>query len=289
MMTEVEHVAWLKNASHVAIAKALRSGPEVKPRMSRNIWIPTASIPRPWIPLLVADFCAGTSAAAPTSAAALASGSPAGSPTWARSFSTADHSSISSASTAAVLASSPSLSTPEPSRRVWMTSSASRSLPRMTSHRGDSGSAADPASIKTAGNIGIATIHRQLCSTPRSPQSTSPEVIMPKHTISSYTVTTDPRRSFGAISATYAGTTTADAPTPIPTTNLPRETVAASSPTAMMNGPRRKKPLFHAMAFLLPCSCISAPPTNVPNTAPSFAIPTMTSSDASVRRRSGSM
>ena len=288
-MTEVEHVAWLKNASHSAIAKALRSGPEVKPRMSRNIWIPTASIPRPWIPLLVADFCAGTSAAAPTSAAALASGSPAGSPTWARSFSTADHSSISSASTAAVLTSSPSLSTPEPSRREWMTSSASRSLPRMTSHRGDSGSAADPASIKTAGNIGIATIHRQLCSTPRSPQSTSPEVIMPKHTISSYTVTTDPRRSFGAISATYAGTTTADAPTPIPTTNLPRETVAASSPTAMINGPRRKKPLFHAMAFLLPCSCISAPPTNVPKTAPSFAIPTISSSDASVSRRSGSM
>ena len=87
---------------------------------------------------------------------------------------------------------------------------------------------------------------------------------MPKHTISSYTVTTDPRRSFGAISATYAGTMTADAPTPIPTTNLPRETVAASSPTAMMNGPRRKKPLFHAMAFLLPGYEQASDPENPP-------------------------
>ena len=294
-MTEVEHVAWLKNASHSAIAKARDSGPFLRPFISVSIWRTAAYIPR-FFPFTLSgltrscDVPPVSPRSVPSGPSAAASGlSPDASPDSARSFSTADHSSMSSASTAAVLASSPSRSTPRPSRKEWITSRASRSRPWMTSQRGDSGNADAPNAIASAGNIGAATIHRQLCSTPRKPQSTKPEVIMPKQTISSYTVTTDPRFALGAISPTYAGTATADAPTPMPTMNLPSETSAALLPTAMMNGPRRKNAAFHAMALRLPCSCITAPPTNVPKTAPSFAIPTMTSSDASDSRRSGSM
>ena len=62
--------------------------------------------------------------------------------------------------------------------------------------------------------------------------------------------------------------------------------LAASFAAAITTGPAMKNTLFHAMAFFRPHCCINAPPKKVPNTAPSFAIPTMISSVSSFRPRS---
>ena len=198
-----------------------------------------------------------------------------------RSFSTALHNSMSSRSTRAVLVSGESL-TP-PSRRLCSTSSAFERRPCTTSHLGLSGSTKTPRSMTIAGNAGASTIQRQFCETFRNNQSTSALVTMPRHSISSYVTTSAPLVSGNAISPTYAGTHTAEAPIPRPTTNLPKDRPGALLETAMTSGPTRKNIPIPAIAFFLPNSTINAPPTKVPKTAPSFAIPTTISLELVVK------
>ena len=97
---------------------------------------------------------------------------------------------------------------------------ASRSLPRLTRYRGDSGSSRPPISSRAAGTSADPSIHRQsqmpAILWPRKPRLDAYASRMPKVIISWNSVDSDPRRSFGASSARYAGVSEEAAPTARP-------------------------------------------------------------------------
>ena len=176
LMTEVEHDAWLKKASHVATRNARDSSPRGKRATPASVCDSArtnepkdagrSSADGPKRVGASEGAREGGSVASPPGVSAFGSVRARSS---AFSFSTALHRSMSSASTRAVLRCSPSISIPlGPSLSPCITSRASGSLPRMTNHLGDSGRRRMPTSMPTASATGAATMSRQFPGASRS-------------------------------------------------------------------------------------------------------------------------